>query len=169
ADMRCSLEAWYGPTVVITTRVDSATDFSVSGWDTSAVSSSRSAHDGLIAARRSRTASSFARFRPASAQRACAGTLRARYSAVRPPVNPVAPNSTMSNRRSAMGPTVDAFAYRRYVVSRRRVGPGCPAPEACIVGCRIALCHACPGRRQLRQLRLQPRAVPGRSEEHTPE
>ena len=45
---------------------------------------------------RSRTASSFVRLRPASAQRSRAGACRARYSAVSPPVKPVAPNSTMS-------------------------------------------------------------------------
>src|SRR5438552_3231952 len=50
-------------------------------------------------ARRARTCSSFSRLRPASAQRSDAGAVRARYSAVSPPVNPVAPNRTMSYAR----------------------------------------------------------------------
>src|SRR5665213_3822773 len=93
----------YGPTVVITTFADSAMARSDAGSVASAMSRARSAWPS---ASRSRTASSLAWLRPASAHRVSippAPAARARYSAVSPPVNPVAPNRTMSYSRSAMG------------------------------------------------------------------
>src|SRR3954453_2033254 len=54
---------------------------------------------GTSTPRRSRSASSLAWLRPASAQRVPSGACSARYSAVRPPVKPVAPNRTMSCSR----------------------------------------------------------------------
>src|SRR5262245_22785654 len=66
---------------------------------TSATSKSRSTHEGLISASRSRSATSFSRDRPATAHRHPLGACAARYSAVNPPVNPVAPKSTTSNSR----------------------------------------------------------------------
>ena len=63
--------------------------------------SSGSGACGEAAASRAATASSLARLRPTSAQRSPAGAWAARYSAVSPPVNPVAPNSTRSYRREA--------------------------------------------------------------------
>src|SRR5690349_9753580 len=93
----------YGPTVVITTLVDSASLRIDDASPVSAVISGSCADAGLVSARRRRTPSSFSRLRPASAQRVVAGAWRARYSAVSAPVNPVAPNTTMSYSRSAIG------------------------------------------------------------------
>lgn len=90
----------YGPTVVASTRVACATTRSDPASVTSAVSSGSSARVGSMPTSRSRTAASFAGLRPASAQRNPAGACRARYSAVSPPVKPVAPNRTMSYARS---------------------------------------------------------------------
>src|SRR5579884_4232482 len=86
----------YGPTVVITTFVDSARRLRLAS---SVLSASINGRSCLPC--RSRTASSLLRLRPASAQRVPSVALLARYSAVRPPVNPVAPNSTTSCSRSA--------------------------------------------------------------------
>src|SRR5579884_3794437 len=88
----------YGPTVVIRTRVASATARKDPASVTSAWSSDRPAEPSPS---RARTCSSLPRFRPASAQRVCAGAWAARYSAVSAPVKPVAPNTTTSYSRSA--------------------------------------------------------------------
>src|ERR1700753_1353929 len=85
----------YGLTVLMTTRADSATRRIDSSSVTSAINS------GTSTPRRSRTASSLARWRPARAQRV-APAWPARYSAVRPPVKPVAPSSTTSCSRSVV-------------------------------------------------------------------
>src|SRR5919201_4167677 len=102
----------YGPTVVITTLVASATARIEEASFTSAVSSGTSAAAGAASARRSRQPSSFWRLRPASAQRVPAGALRARYSAVSAPVNPVAPNTTTSYSRSAIAVDFFGQAFR---------------------------------------------------------
>src|SRR5437588_13042035 len=87
----------YGPTVLITTFVDSASF--VSDWrsSTSALIGGRSALPS-----RSRIDSSLDWLRPAIAHRVCAEALFARYSAVSAPVKPVAPNTTMSYSRSGI-------------------------------------------------------------------
>src|SRR6266542_3951669 len=89
----------YGPTVVMTTRELSASSRSESWSPMSARSSGSSAWPSLA-----RTTSSFAGLRPAIAQRNPGGAFWARYSAVSDPVNPVAPNSTMSYGRSGAMP-----------------------------------------------------------------
>jgi hypothetical protein len=76
--------------VLITTLVESASARSEVGSFASASISGSSASVESIAASRARQASSFERLRPAIAHRA-PPALAARYSAVRPPVNPVAP------------------------------------------------------------------------------
>ena len=53
-----------------------------------------------------RTVSSLPGLRPANAHRRLAGAWRARYSAVRAPVKPVAPNTTMSKSRESFMPRV---------------------------------------------------------------
>src|SRR5271167_2254222 len=97
----------YGPTVVITTFVHSATRRIDSGSPMSASIRSRLAAAGSIVSRWVLVASSFARLRPASAQRVgglcrVGVVCRAKYSAVSPPVKPVAPNRTTSYGRSAI-------------------------------------------------------------------
>jgi hypothetical protein len=89
------------PTVVITTRADTASSLSEAGSSTSAWRSGTSARAALSRASRLRRAASFFRLRPASDRRVSAGACCVRYSAVRAPVNPVAPKSTMSWGRSA--------------------------------------------------------------------
>src|SRR3954452_803642 len=81
----------------MTTRAACATARSEASSVTSACSS------GTSTARRSESASSFARLRPASAHRTPSPACSARYWAVSAPVNPVAPRRTMSYSRSGMG------------------------------------------------------------------
>src|SRR5680860_962213 len=89
----------------MTTRAEDAIAASDPASLTSASSSGSDCRDESIRARRDRTSSSFDSFRPASAQRQPAGALRARYSAVSPPVKPVAPKITRSYLRgSVMAP-----------------------------------------------------------------
>ena len=76
--------------MVITTLVDSASARIEDRSAASAWISGISASAGSISASRSRVASSLDGLRPASAQLS-PGALRARYSAVSPPVKPVAP------------------------------------------------------------------------------
>src|SRR5262245_53434628 len=82
--------------------------------DTSSVTSAgrrgRSPRESSIAEMWSRNPSSLAGLRPASAQRKPLGACRARYSAVRRPVNPVAPNRTRSSSRSDEGAGGDSSA-----------------------------------------------------------
>ena len=73
-----------------------------------------------------RTAASLAGLRPASAHRSPAGACRARYSAVRPPVKPVAPNRTRSYGRSAAHPPSLPSAARCPV--DHDTGPPSPPP-----------------------------------------
>src|SRR5579859_998088 len=87
----------YGPTVVITTFVDSASARIEPGSFTSASISGR---PECSLPSRERTASSLDRLRPASAHRVPGSAWAARYSAVNPPVKPVAPNRTISCWRS---------------------------------------------------------------------
>src|ERR1700744_2625858 len=89
----------YGPTVVITTFVDSASARSELSWVLSAWSTPGSAPRSLR-----RTSSSLSRVRPAIAPRSSGGGLDARYCAVSAPVNPVAPKTTMSYSRSVIDP-----------------------------------------------------------------
>ena len=80
----------YGPTVLITARVDSANA-------RSAASSSASATiNGQSRCSSDRTASSLSRLRPDSAIRTSAGACSARWRAVRAPTKPVAPWTTRS-------------------------------------------------------------------------
>src|SRR5947209_10255999 len=88
----------YGPTVVITTFVDWAIRLSDSGSPTSAWRVEMS-----VRPIRSSVCRSLSWLRPATAQLVFAGALLARYSAVRAPVKPVAPNTTMSYSRSGIG------------------------------------------------------------------
>src|SRR4051794_1449312 len=81
----------------MTTRAASATARSEASSVTSACSS------GTSTPRRSDSASSFARLRPASAHRTPSPAWSARYWAVSAPVKPVAPRRTMSYSRSGMG------------------------------------------------------------------
>src|ERR1700744_5711837 len=99
----------YGPTVVITPLVDPASRRIESGSPVSASINSRLTLAGSIVSRWVLVCSSLVRLRPASAQRVSGlcgvgGARWARYSAVRPPVKPVAPNTTTSYFRSAIGP-----------------------------------------------------------------
>src|SRR6266511_305367 len=100
---------------------------------TSATSKSSSAHEGLISASRSRTAMSFSRDRPATAHRQPLGACAARYSAVSPPVNPVAPKSTTSNSRPidmAKHPSPDQFLpMSNDPTDPNKNHPANPAPE----------------------------------------
>src|SRR5882757_830663 len=84
----------------MTTRVDSATLASAAASAASASTRAGTGASELAAARRAATASSLARLRPTRAQLSPAGALAARYSAVSPPVKPVAPNSARSYCRS---------------------------------------------------------------------
>src|SRR4051812_32718902 len=86
----------YGPTVVMTTLARSAISRTDRASDVSATT-----RPADSAPRRSRTAASLFRSRPASAQRAQSGRVAARDSAVSAPVKPVAPRTTMSCSRSA--------------------------------------------------------------------
>ena len=86
----------YGPTVVTTARVDAAMAASDSGLFTSACTSPSDSQAGDSLAKRRFTSASLRTLRPASAQRSESGAWRAKYSAVRPPVNPVAPNRIRS-------------------------------------------------------------------------
>ena len=78
-------------------------------------------------ARWSRTASSLAGLRPASAQRSPSGACRARYSAVSRPVNPVAPKRTMSSSRSDGGSERDTSVMRSIVPARGTLRPVRPS------------------------------------------
>src|SRR5579884_3765635 len=89
----------YGPTVLMTTRVDCASLSRELRSLTSAFSNGRSA---CSRPRPDRNVSSFVRLRPARASRVPGSAWEARYWAVRAPVNPVAPNTTMSYWRSAI-------------------------------------------------------------------
>src|SRR3954471_5233518 len=84
----------------MTTRARLATSLSETSSGTSAISSGRSPSVASTPARCSRTPSSLAWLRPARAQRSPSGESRARYSAVRRPVKPVAPKRTRSSSRS---------------------------------------------------------------------
>src|SRR5579859_1157347 len=103
----------YGPTVVITTLADSASERIDPASDTSASSNGNSA---CPEPSRSLTPSSFDRLRPASAHFVPGSACSARYSAVSAPVNPVAPNRMTSYSRSAIGP--DATRRRQRVLGR---------------------------------------------------
>ncbi|MEZ4406962.1 MAG: hypothetical protein R3A52_10850 [Polyangiales bacterium] len=76
-----------------TTEVPSAMDDKDFASPTSASTTPTDSQAGSRAARSRRRASSFARLRPATAQGTDAPTVRARYSATRRPVKPVAPKT----------------------------------------------------------------------------
>src|SRR5690348_8304638 len=116
----------YGPTVVITTLVDCARSRIESGSFTSASISGSSA---CPEPSRDRTASSLDRVRPASAHRVPGSACAARYSAVSPPVNPVAPNRTMSCWRSATGG--DLLSHLEGLSGRHPSPSGHPAGHGC--------------------------------------
>ena len=84
------------------TRVDRAISASEAGSSVSATTTPGAGTSGDCAANCATTASSLVRLRPATAHEPPSGMFRSRYSATRPPVNPVAPYNTMSKGRSAL-------------------------------------------------------------------
>ena len=116
-DERLAVVAGTGRPWSTTTRADSATARSESSSVDVGVQQRRRRRRGGRAAPRAWT-----RLRPASAQRVPAGAWRARYSAVRPPVNPVAPKRTMSCSREEAWRSCHAVSRSGGARARRRRG-----------------------------------------------